>query len=78
MSKFGWSLPAGCTTLPGEEPDHPTVELAERLAEKYPDLEWLSDWPEDVEAVLMAFWQDGYDTAASQAYEATLPATELE
>lgn len=23
MSKFGWSLPAGCNTLPGEEPESP-------------------------------------------------------
>ena len=23
MGMFGWNLPAGCTTLPGEEPDPP-------------------------------------------------------
>ena len=36
MSKFGWSLPAGCTTIPGEDvPDtSPESEEAYELLEK--------------------------------------------
>lgn len=34
MSKFGWSLPPGCTTLPGEELDAQQAEaMVERLYE---------------------------------------------
>ncbi len=29
-SKFGWSLPAGCGTLPGEEPDAYEAQMAHR------------------------------------------------
>jgi hypothetical protein len=46
MGKFGWSLPAGCSTLPGEEPEEPIGWQCRRCGHFHPgtDPEWGEDW----------------------------------
>lgn len=46
MSKFGWSLPAGVSTLPGEEPEEP-IGWQCRACGHFTagtDPEWVQDW----------------------------------
>lgn len=62
MSKYGWSLPPGARSLPGEEPDDPVTLVCPECGADLPASPAVSEpWEESIGACILATgWIDWY------------------